>query len=69
MKAYFLYLLALSPTKQDESAQKQQFESKFRIIGNKLTLFITMAVLSASFSYKIVKFRDLLFANKEAKRR
>ena len=67
MEAYFLYLLSLSSTEQYESAQKQQFESKFHIIGNKLTLFITMAVLSASFSYRTVSFKTYCWRTKRQK--
>ena len=69
MEAYFLYVLVLSPTNQNKPAQKQQFEIKFYISENLPSLFIRMAVLSASFSNRIVKFQDLLFSNREAKRR
>ena len=50
MEGYSLYLNVLFSTKQYKPAQKQQFECKFHISGNKLSLFITMAVLLASFS-------------------
>ena len=65
MDTYFLYLLALSPTEQYKPAKKQQFEYNFQINGNKLPLFITMAVLSASFSNRMVKFQDSMFAYKK----
>ena len=41
MEAYFLYHLGLSSTEQYKPVQKQQFESKMCIRGNKLSLFIT----------------------------